>query len=199
MKLGSTRPSFEPHPRAVGVEDADDPGLDAVVAVIGHGDGLGEPLGLVVAAAGADRVDVAPVVFALGVDLGVAVDLGRARQQEPGILGLGQPQGVVRAQRADLERGDRVSQVIDGAGRAGEMEDVDRRGRRSRSARRRCARRTGIGGRSSRALRCCGGCPVSRLSTQITSWPSPRNRSQRCEPMNPAPPVMTVLNERLLT
>jgi hypothetical protein len=36
--------------------------------------------------------------------------------------------------------------------------------------------------------------PVRRLSTQITWCPSPRNRSQRCDPMNPAPPVITVLN-----
>src|SRR5262245_34772526 len=31
--------------------------------------------------------------------------------------------------------------------------------------------------------------PVSRLSTQMTSWPSRRKRSQRCDPMKPAPPV----------
>ena len=34
--------------------------------------------------------------------------------------------------------------------------------------------------------------PVMRLSTQMTSCPSARKRSHRCEPMNPAPPVMTV-------
>ena len=73
----------EPHPRAVGVEDPDDPGLDPVVAVVGHRDRLGEPLGLVVAAAGADRVDVAPVILALRVDLGIAVDLRSTGQQEP--------------------------------------------------------------------------------------------------------------------
>jgi hypothetical protein len=32
--------------------------------------------------------------------------------------------------------------------------------------------------------------PVMKLSTQITSCPSARNRSQRWEPMNPAPPVI---------
>src|SRR5262249_18030140 len=34
------------------------------------------------------------------------------------------------------------------------------------------------------------GVPVRKLSMQMTSAPSPRNRSQRCEPMNPAPPVI---------
>ena len=38
----------EPHARAVGVEDADDVRVDAVVAVVGHGHRLGEALGLVV-------------------------------------------------------------------------------------------------------------------------------------------------------
>src|SRR4051794_12164962 len=31
--------------------------------------------------------------------------------------------------------------------------------------------------------------PVKKLSTQRTSCPSATRRSQRCEPMNPAPPV----------
>src|SRR5512138_752892 len=34
--------------------------------------------------------------------------------------------------------------------------------------------------------------PVKKLSTQITSWPSARSRSQRCEPMKPAPPVTSI-------
>src|SRR5262245_22515022 len=34
--------------------------------------------------------------------------------------------------------------------------------------------------------------PVIRLSTQITSCPSARKRSHRWEPMNPAPPVISV-------
>ena len=33
--------------------------------------------------------------------------------------------------------------------------------------------------------------PVSRLSTQMTRWPSPRSASQRWEPRKPAPPVTT--------
>src|SRR5579859_456498 len=31
--------------------------------------------------------------------------------------------------------------------------------------------------------------PVSRLSTHTTWWPSASSASQRCEPINPAPPV----------
>src|ERR1051326_8371526 len=35
--------------------------------------------------------------------------------------------------------------------------------------------------------------PVKKLSRQSTSFPSLRSRSQRCEPMNPAPPVTNIL------
>ena len=194
-EVGQHAAVVEPHSRAVGVEDAHDPGLDAVIAVIGHRDGLGEPLGLVVAAAGTDRVDVAPVVFALGVDLGIAVDFRRAGQQEPRVLGLGQPERVVGAERTDLEGRDRVSEVIDRAGRAGEVEhvvdrpvDLDRLGDVVLDEPETRVDRPGG--------RCCGERPSSRLSTQMTSSPSARNRSHRCEPTNPAPPVMTVLNDR---
>ena len=100
------------------------------VAVVGHDDRLGEALGLVVAAAEADRVDVAPVVLALRVLLGVAVDLAGAGQQVAGVLGLGQAERVVRAERADLERLDRILQIIDRAGRAGEVQERCRSGRR---------------------------------------------------------------------
>ncbi len=63
------------HPRAVGVEDADHAGADAVDAVIGHGQGLGEAFALVVGGTRADGVDVAPVGLRLGVDQRVAVAL----------------------------------------------------------------------------------------------------------------------------
>ena len=88
------RPSSTPHARAVGVEDPHDARLDAVDAVVGHGHGLREALGLVVDAARAHRVHVAPVVLALRVDEGIAVDLGGGGEQEARLLGLGQAQAL---------------------------------------------------------------------------------------------------------
>ena len=93
-------------------------------AVVGHRHGLGEALGLVVHAARADRVDVAPVVLALRMDERIAVDLGGGGEQEARLLGLGQAERVVRAEAADLERLDRHAQVVDGGGRAREVEDA---------------------------------------------------------------------------
>ncbi len=115
------------HARAVGVEDADDRGVDALLAVVGHRQRLGVALGLVVDAARADRVDVAPVGLRLRVDLRVAVDLGGRGGEEAGAVVLGQAERVVRAVGADLERVQRQPQVVDRARRGGEVVDeVDR-------------------------------------------------------------------------
>src|SRR5689334_3296799 len=44
--------------------------------------------------------------------------------------------------------------------------------------------------RSEKRCAMLSGEPVRRLSMQMTSSPSARKRSQRCDPMKPAPPVM---------
>src|SRR5579885_60903 len=105
------------HPRAVGVEDAHDARLDFVFAMVGHGQRLGEPLGLVVTAARADGVDVAPVFLGLWMDERVAINLGRGSQQEPRPFVFGQAERLVRAQRADLQRLNRKIQIVKRAGR----------------------------------------------------------------------------------
>ena len=112
------------HARAVGVEDARDARVHALLAVVGHGHRLGVALGLVVHAARAERIDVAPVGLGLRVHQRVAVDLGGRRQEQAGTLELGQAERVVRAVGAHLEGVQRQAQVVDGGGRAGEVEDV---------------------------------------------------------------------------
>ena len=68
----------EAHPRTVRVEDPDDLRAQAVHLAVGHRDGLGEALRLVVHAARPDGIHVAPVGLGLRVDLRVAVDLAGA-------------------------------------------------------------------------------------------------------------------------
>ena len=111
------------HPRAVGVEDPDDRRVHALLAVVGHRQRLGVALRLVVHAARADRVHVAPVRLRLRVHLRVAVDLARRRQQEARALELREAERVVRPVRADLQRLQRQPQVVDRARRAGEVVD----------------------------------------------------------------------------
>lgn len=56
--------------------------LHVLLSVVVEGEGLGHTLALVVARAHADGVDVAPVLLLLRVLQGVAVHLGRGREQE---------------------------------------------------------------------------------------------------------------------
>ena len=97
---------------------------DAVLAVVGHGQRLGEALGFVVATARADGVHVAPVFLGLRMHERIAVNLRGGGDEEAGVLVLRQAERLVRAERADLQRLDREFQVIHRAGRRGEMPDV---------------------------------------------------------------------------
>ena len=111
------------HARAVGIEDPDDPRIQSVRAVVGHRQGLGEALGLVVRAPRTDRVDVAPVRFGLRVDLGIAVHLTGRGQQVSRLTRLGEPERAQGADAIDLEGMDRIPQVVSGAGGTGEVQD----------------------------------------------------------------------------
>src|SRR4051812_40796258 len=111
------------HPRPVGVEGPRDAGVDSLLAVVGHRHRLGIALCLVVDAARADRVDVAPVVLGLGMDLRVAVDLGGRCDEDPGPLELRHAEHVVGPVGADLERVERQPRVVDRAGRRCEVVD----------------------------------------------------------------------------
>ena len=122
-------PVVPPHPGPERVEDPDDAGVEAVVAMVGHRDRLGEALGLVVDPARPDGVHVAPVVLPLRVDEGIAVDLRRRREEEPRALGLGETQRLVGPERPHLEGRDRQQLVVHRAGRAREVKHVvDRAG-----------------------------------------------------------------------
>ena len=117
------------HPGAVGVEDPDDAGVGALRRPVRRRQRLAEPLGLVVDAARADRVHVAPVLLRLRVLQRVAVDLRRRREHVPGPLLLRESEGVQGAEAADLERLDRHPQVVERARRRREVQDeVDRAG-----------------------------------------------------------------------
>ena len=115
-------PVARTHARAVRVEDAHDARVDAVEAVIRHRQRLGEALGLVVHAARADGVHVAPVRLGLRVHERIAVHLARGREEEARALLLRQAERVVRAERAHLERRDRQLEIVDRARRTREVE-----------------------------------------------------------------------------
>ncbi len=124
MKAGHHASVAQAHAGSVGVEDANDLGVDPMVAVVSHGDGLGEALGLIINAARADRVDVAPVILLLRMDQGIAVAFGSGREEKGRPFGLGQAQRVMGAEGADFQGRDRQLEIIDRAGGRREMKDV---------------------------------------------------------------------------
>jgi hypothetical protein len=103
--------------------DPGDARVHALLAVVGHGQGLGVALRLVVDAPGTDRIHVAPVVLVLGVDLRIAINLGGRGQEEPGPLELGQPEHVMSPVRPDLEGVQREARVVDRTRRRCEVVD----------------------------------------------------------------------------
>ena len=105
------------HARAIGVEDPEDPPVQPFRAVEGHRRGFGEPLRLVVHAAGTNRVHMAPVRLGLRVLLRVAVDLAGGGQDVSRPVRTGQLEGEQGPHGIHLERVDGVPHVIFGAGR----------------------------------------------------------------------------------
>ena len=65
---------IQTHTGAIGVENTDDTGIEAVRTMIGHRQGFGVAFGLVVDTAWANRIDIAGVVFALGMLERIAID-----------------------------------------------------------------------------------------------------------------------------
>ncbi len=122
-KSGDDTTVVELHAGAVGIEDARDGGAQAVLAVVGHGHGFGKALGFVVAAAGADGVDVAPVGFFLGMLEGIAIALAGRGEQEAGIVSPGDLKEVAGGGGAGLEGFDGVIEIVLGTGKGGEMEN----------------------------------------------------------------------------
>lgn len=112
------------HVGPVGVEDADHPDVEPVLAVVVEEQCLGAALALVVAGAYSDGVHPTPVALGLGVHVWVAVDLAGGGLQYPRTSPLGKPEHVDRSVHAGLGGLDRVVLVVHRRGRAGQVVDA---------------------------------------------------------------------------
>ena len=95
-----------------------------VLPVIIEKQGLRAALAFVVAGAGADRIDAAPISLGLRMDFRVPVDLARRSLEDPAPVPLREPQHVDRAVNAGLGRLDGVMLVMNWRGRTGEIVDL---------------------------------------------------------------------------
>ena len=102
------------HAWAIGVEDARDLDVHAVLAAVVEEQGFGAALAFVVAGTRADGVDLAQVAFGLRMDFGVAVDLAGGGLKDLRASALGQPQHVDRAMHAGLGGLYRIMLIVNG-------------------------------------------------------------------------------------
>src|SRR6185369_896738 len=100
------------HSGTIGVKDTNDADVHLVLAVIVHHQCFRYSFALVIAAADADRVDVAPVILGLGVYLGIAIDLRGGGLEYAGLDPLGHSQHVDGAHHAGFSGLDRVVLVM---------------------------------------------------------------------------------------
>ena len=119
-----TRPVVGLQARTVGVEDANEVGVDVVVAVICHDGGFGEALGLVVDGARSDGVDAAPIALHLWMDFGVSVALRGGCVEISGVVLACEVERDDGSIGADQKSFGAEATVVDGAGGRGEVEDV---------------------------------------------------------------------------
>jgi hypothetical protein len=123
-EVGDDAPVIGVHARPIGVEDAGDPDLEAMLAEIVEEQGLGAALAFVVAGARPDRVDIAAIALGLRMQGRVAIDLGGRGLKDPGLEALGEAQHVDRADDAGLGGLHRIELIVDRRGRAGEVVDL---------------------------------------------------------------------------
>jgi len=123
-EVGDHAPVVDRHPRAIGVEDAHDLGIDVVLPMVVHHQRFGDALALVVTRSHPDRIDVAPVAFGLRMLLRVAIDFAGRGQQDARVDPLGQAQHVDRAHHAGLDGLDRIVLVMDRRGGTRQMENT---------------------------------------------------------------------------
>jgi hypothetical protein len=116
------------HSRTIRIEHTDELDAEVMLAPVVEKERLSSSLALVVAGTQADRVDVAPIVLSLRVDLRIAVHLRSGGQQNPRLSPLGQAKHIDRPMHRSLGGLDWVALVVHrrrGAGQVVDLIDLD--------------------------------------------------------------------------
>ena len=93
-EVGDDAAIIRVHARAIGIQDAGDLDAQVVLTAVVEEQGLGAAFAFVGSGAGADGVDVAPVVLRLGMDGRITTDLAGGGLQDLGPHPLGQAEHV---------------------------------------------------------------------------------------------------------
>jgi hypothetical protein len=123
-KVGNDSSVVWVHSWTESVEDSSNSDIDTVLPHVTVGQGFGHTLSLVVTCSGTDTVDVTPVLFSLGVLLGITVDLGGGGDEESSLGSLGETEHVEGTHKRSLDGLDSVVLVVGRGGGASEMVDL---------------------------------------------------------------------------
>ena len=123
-EVGDDSAVLRMHPRPVRVEDAHHARIDVTRADRIRNQRLRDTLALVVAAADADRIDVAPVVLFLWMHDRVAIDLARRAVQHLRAVALRQLQAQQRAPDRGHSRQERLRLIMHRARRTRQVVDL---------------------------------------------------------------------------
>jgi hypothetical protein len=123
-EVGDDTAVIRQHARAVGVEDADDADVHAVLTVVVEEEGFSDTLALVIAGAGADGIDVAPVALGLGMHLRIAIDFRGGSLEHARLEAACEAEHVDGTHHGGLDRLDGVVLIMRRGGGAGEIVDL---------------------------------------------------------------------------
>src|ERR1700683_5023879 len=96
------------HAGTVGIENPGNLNFETMLAVIVEKQGLGATFSLVIAGAWSDRIDVAPVIFSLRMNRGIAINFAGRRLKNATLKAFGEAEHVDGAVHRSLCRLHRI-------------------------------------------------------------------------------------------
>src|ERR1044072_6903546 len=109
-------------PRPVGIEDACNFDIELVLTPIIEKKRFGPPLAFVIAAARADRIYIAPVVFSLGMNTRISVNFACRSLENLDFQPFRQTKHIKRADNTGFRGLDRIALVMDRGRRTRQIE-----------------------------------------------------------------------------
>ena len=112
------------HARAVGVEDARDPDLAAIHALVIEAEGFSDAIAHVVTGADTDRIHATAVALRLGMHVRIAIHLTGGGEQQASLYAAGQAEHVVSPEETGFGGFDRIDLVMNQRSGTGEVPEA---------------------------------------------------------------------------
>ena len=110
------------HPRAIGVKDSGDTYIHLVLTMVIEEKRFGATFAFVIACTRTDWIDVAEIIFCLGMFERIAIDFAGGSLKYPRLAALGKPKHIDRPEHGSSHRGDRIILIVNRTRWAGQIE-----------------------------------------------------------------------------